>query len=78
MASATVVMDGHILDSLLLPKVLDLIVGAGAEYTIDDISIGRTRHDASHAVIRIEAADAASLERLLAEVAQHGARVLPN
>ena len=76
MPSAMIGMDGHILDSLLLPKVLDLIVSAPAKYAIEQITIGRTRHDASHAVIRIDAADDATLTTLLGEVQAHGAIVV--
>jgi hypothetical protein len=66
-------MDGHILDSLLLPKVLDLIIAGGGEYTIEEIQIGRTRHDPSHARIAIDAADQARLESIVVESCQHGA-----
>jgi len=77
MMSATVVMDGHILDSLLLPKVLDLIVSSGSEYEIEEIVIGRTRHDSSHAVIRVEANSQDALAQLLKDVAAHGAVARP-
>ena len=73
MASGDITMDGHILDSLLLPKVLDLIIAGGAEYSIEEIRIGRTRHDPSHARIRIDAPDETLLARLKAEAEQHGA-----
>lgn len=74
MPTAAITMDGHILDSLLLPKVLDLIIAGGAEYEIDEIQIGRTRHDPSHARILIDAPDQATLDRLIAEACEHGAR----
>ena len=73
MPRAVITLDGHILDSLLLPKVLDLIIAGGGEYTIEEIQIGRTRHDPSHARIAIDAADQATVEKLVAEVCQHGA-----
>ncbi len=76
MPTATITMDGHILDSLLLPKVLDLIVEANAEYEIEEISIGKTRHDQSSARIRIDATDDATLGELLIQVEQHGATTI--
>jgi hypothetical protein len=76
MPSAIITMDGHILDSLLLPKVLDLIVAANAEYEIEQITIGRTRHDHSFARIRIDTADDATLGVLLTQSLQHGALLL--
>ena len=42
---------GHIIDSLLLPKVLDVITELGGSYRIQDITIGQTRQDQSLAVI---------------------------
>ena len=73
MPQATITLDGHILDSLLLPKVLDLIIAGGGEYTIEEIQIGRTRHDPSHARIVIDAPDQATLDHLVAESKEHGA-----
>jgi len=73
MPSATIYLEGHILDSLLLPKVLDLIIAGGGEYTIEAIEIGRTRHDPSQARIVIDAPDQATLDRLVAEAKEHGA-----
>jgi len=67
-------MDGHILDSLLLPKVLDIIVAAGAEYEIQQITIGRTRHDISHAKLRVSAHDEALLQSVVAQAKEHGAK----
>ncbi len=72
--AAIVEMDGHILDSLLLPKVLDLIVGSGAEYQIEDIRIGKTRHDPSFARVRIEASVSRSLAELVEKISHLGAK----
>jgi len=47
MASEVVQVEGHILDSLILAKVLDLIVEAGADYRIVDVDIGRSSADPS-------------------------------
>jgi hypothetical protein len=74
MPEKTILMDGHILDSLLLPKVLDIVVEAGAEYEIEEIAIGRTRHDASRARIKITADDEQQLGGIVAQTLQHGAR----
>jgi len=42
---------GHIIDSLLLPKVLDFITAAGGHFRIEKISIGHDRSDPSYALI---------------------------
>jgi len=71
-ATERVEIEGHIVDSLILAKVLDLIVGAGAEYAIVDMAIGRTQTDRSRAVIDVVAEDEPSLERLLEHLQVHG------
>ena len=55
MAQSVVEISGHIIDSLLLPKVLDLIINLGAEFEILDIKIGNRRADHSYARIQIDA-----------------------
>ena len=60
METETIVLEGHIVDSLLLAKVLDAIVDAGADYQITDFHVGRTAADPSRAVIDVSAPDARS------------------
>ncbi len=72
-ARETVDLEGHIIDSLLLAKVLDVILAAGAEYELLDVEIGRTNTDASRARIEITASDDASLSALLTALQVHGA-----
>ena len=64
---------GHIIDSLILPKVLDSICARGGSFRIRDITVGQTRNDPSSAVVEVRAADAATLDRILAQIADHGA-----
>ena len=72
MATETVVLEGHIVDSLLLAKVLDLVVEAGADYRIEQFELGRTNVDPSHATIEISAADDLALDALLEQLQVHG------
>ena len=43
MAQETIVLRGHIIDSLILAKVLDLILMMGGSFDLDQVEIGRTR-----------------------------------
>jgi lysine-ketoglutarate reductase/saccharopine dehydrogenase-like protein (TIGR00300 family) len=72
MASEIVEVDGHIIDSLILAKVLDLVVAAGADYQMLDVDIGRTATDPSHVRLEITAEDEAGLDALLSELQVHG------
>jgi lysine-ketoglutarate reductase/saccharopine dehydrogenase-like protein (TIGR00300 family) len=66
-------MTGHIIDSLLLPKVLDAILTRGATYEIKDFHVGKRQDDPSRVRLEIRADSAATLERVLAEIHPHGA-----
>lgn len=66
-------LKGHIIDSLLLPKVLDLITEFGGSYRIDKIQVGQTRSDPSAVVIAVEAPSEDLLGKILAQIADHGA-----
>ena len=73
MARSVVQISGHIIDSLILPKVLDLIVNLGAEFEILQIQIGKRRADRSFARIQIDAPTQPLLDRVLAMIKEHGA-----
>jgi len=72
LCSEFVQLDGHVVDSLLLAKVLDVIVDAGASYEVLELKMGTTSLDPSHVRLRVSAADESALDTLLAEVQVHG------
>ncbi len=73
LATEEVEVRGHIIDSLILPKILDCISAKGGTFRIRQIAIGQTRRDPSHALIEVRAEDDGQLQRILAEIADHGA-----
>jgi len=66
-------LSGHILDSLLLPKVLDAIVTRGATYEVQEFRVGRTQGDPSYARLEIRAESQERLDAVLTEILSHGA-----
>src|SRR4051794_12551360 len=64
---------GHIVDSLLLPKILDRILQMGGTFEIRECRIGARRVDPSHARIAVRAATAAELDAILGDLVEHGA-----
>src|SRR5712692_6652921 len=66
-------LQGHIIDSLILPKVLDEILTRGGTYELKDIQIGRRQSDPSHAVLEVRAATAEQLQDILDQIHDHGA-----
>jgi lysine-ketoglutarate reductase/saccharopine dehydrogenase-like protein (TIGR00300 family) len=64
---------GHIIDSLILPKVLDLITAGGGTFRMKNFTIGQGRHDPSFALIEVHAASEAQLAAILGQIGDHGA-----
>ena len=71
-----VVLKGHIVDSLMLSKVLDRIADLGGKAEIRHLELGTTREEPSSASLRIHAPSAQALQSLLATVAEHGGNLL--
>lgn len=72
MEAEVVELAGHIIDSLLLAKVLDTIVESGADYRIIEVDIGRRSADASRVALEISAPSRAGLDLLLESLQVHG------
>ncbi len=64
---------GHIVDSLLLPKILDRILQMGGTFEILECRIGVRRVDPSYARVAIRAGSAAQLDAILGDLVEHGA-----
>ncbi|MFT5524124.1 MAG: hypothetical protein ACI9HK_002075, partial [Pirellulaceae bacterium] len=71
--TARVEVQGHILDSLLLPKILDLITTSGGRFSVAEICVGQAATDASYALLDLEADSAEKMEAVLAAIDVHGA-----
>ena len=77
MSRGLIEISGHIIDSLLLAKILDLILGFGAVFEIIDLDVGQRRDDRSYARIQIDAPNPEILDRVLAKLKEHGAVPVP-
>ena len=64
---------GHIIDSLILPKILDRILQMGGQFEIRECVIGSRRVDPSHARIAVRADSPEALEEILGDLIEHGA-----
>jgi lysine-ketoglutarate reductase/saccharopine dehydrogenase-like protein (TIGR00300 family) len=76
MSSETIELRGHIIDSLILPKVLDQILTSGGNFKITEINIGRKRADQSFARIEVSAETGEALDELILRLRQQGAEVV--
>lgn len=71
----TVVLNGHIIDSLILAKVLDTILMMGGSFDLEEVSIGKTRNEPSRARIVVRAPSGTLLADILQAIQPHGASV---
>ena len=71
--SDVVEVSGHIIDSLILAKILDEIIDFGADYRIVDMDVGRGPADLSRARVEVTADDEEALAALLSRLHPHGA-----
>ena len=73
MDTREVKLSGHIIDSLTLPKTLDLIMDMGGDFEILDVNIGKQKKDVSHAKIRVIGDNESHLGEILDELSEIGA-----
>lgn len=73
MASETFTIEGHIIETLALPKALDEIVELGARYEILELDLGVRHEDPSRARIKVTTDTEEQLVELIARLEAHGA-----
>lgn len=76
MFSQQIELRGHIIDSLILPKVLDEILTQGGQFTIRRIQVGQQRNDLSYACIDVFGPTPELVDNLVRRLRQHGAEVV--
>jgi len=75
-ASAVIELSGHIIDSMVLPRVMDSVMDMGAVFHVEEFRVGTTLDQPSFARMTITAADGEKLAALVAVCQQHGATVV--
>jgi lysine-ketoglutarate reductase/saccharopine dehydrogenase-like protein (TIGR00300 family) len=71
-ATETIEVEGHIVDSLLLAKILDTILDNGCDYEVAEFRMGKTSLDPSYARLQITG-NARVLGPLVDQLQMHGA-----
>ncbi len=64
---------GHIIDSMILPKILDELMDLGVEFNIEKVDVGRQKRDTSYARIEVVASSQDDLDRAISEAVRLGA-----
>src|SRR6202165_2652370 len=73
MHRAVVALEGHIIDSLALPRVWDMIMGRGGNFDVEEFRVGKRKNEQSFVRLSVEAPDEALLEEILTAIQQFGA-----
>ena len=65
-------IEGHLIDSLMMPQIMDRVMDLEGEFEMLSFEVGRMKNDPSHAVMRIFGRDAAHLDELLDAITGYG------
>ncbi|HYS98867.1 MAG TPA: TIGR00300 family protein, partial [Candidatus Dormibacteraeota bacterium] len=63
--SARLVLQGHIIDSMMLPQVMDIVMDLGGNFTIEELKVGQHKTDPSICRMEIYADSAEVLDRIV-------------
>lgn len=72
----TLLVEGHIIDSLTLTKILDRILDEGGRFSIEEFQVGQHRDERSRALLKVSADSLPKLDRLIKDLRNLGAEVL--
>ncbi|MCD7781982.1 MAG: TIGR00300 family protein [Methanosphaera sp.] len=76
MFTQRIILKGHIIDSLTLPKTLDTIMEMGGDFEIEDLQVGKLKTDYSTARIRVESEDEVIFDRIMDILTDYGAELV--
>src|SRR2546423_5367662 len=71
--TARLVLSGHIIDSMILPQVMDVVMDLGGNFTIEELKVGQHKTDTSLCRMEVAAPSAEQLERIVRAARQLGA-----
>lgn len=64
---------GHLIDSMILTKIFDVIMDLGGEFEVLDIQVGKKKKDPSYAKLQIQGKSQENLDKILQQVYRFGA-----
>ncbi len=73
--TARIVLRGHIIDSMILPQVMDLIMDLGGNFTVEELKVGQHKADPSLCRMEVVAGSAEELDRIVRQARALGATV---
>ena len=73
--SSVLLLEGHIIDSMMLPQLLDLVMDLGGSFDIQELRVGQRKQDQSSCRIEVSADDTSTLDEIVRRARELGARV---
>ncbi|WP_288974807.1 TIGR00300 family protein [uncultured Methanosphaera sp.] len=76
MYTQRILLHGHIIDSLTLPKTMDTIIDQGGDYEIEELQVGKLKTDKSTAKLIVKSDDEEIFNRILDILTDYGAELI--
>ena len=73
--TARLVLKGHIIDSMMLPQIMDLVMDIGGNFTIEELKVGQHKTDTSLCRMEVVASSPEQLDRIVRQARALGATV---
>src|ERR1041384_8089198 len=71
--SARLILQGHIIDSMMLPQVMDIVMDLGGNFTIEELKVGQHKTAPSRCRMEVYADSAGLLDRIVQRARALGA-----
>src|SRR5690349_4709227 len=71
--SEEITLEGHIIDSWVLPKVFDTVMDLGGSFDLQEIHVGRRKEEMSFARLKVTGTSESQLDSILTALQQYGA-----
>lgn len=70
-----ITLEGHIIDSMILPRVFDVIMDLGGDFHVEEIRVGRRKAETSFARMKVFADSEEQMQRMVQALQGLGARL---
>ena len=73
MPTSTIELSGHIIDSMMLPRIFDVIMDIGGSFHVEEFRVGQSKDEPSYTRIALSHDDEGRLAEIVAACQQQGA-----
>ncbi len=71
--TALLILEGHIIDSLMLPSIMDMVMDEGGNFTVEELRVGQHKTDTSFCRLQVAAVSPEKLDRIVRKAKELGA-----